>query len=596
MELIQSMKGSWRKKALSSSILFAFAAQTQGLEYYNDGFELQIDSSLSIGASWRDENPSEKLLDLTNNNDGNKNYDKGDVFSKVFKGSHDLQMSYENFGAFARVKYWYDAELENNDKLDDSDYHDLAKFSGIELLDAFVYGEFDIMNMPLDLRLGKQVLNWGESTYIQGGLNVSNPYDVSAFRRPGATLKEGLIPVNMVSASLGLSDSISLETFYMLEFRETVLEGCGTYFSTNDYAGPGCDNVIVSTGADGIEGTDDDITIDRHNRDIRSADADGQYGIAMRVMSESLDTDFGFYFTNLHSNIPVVSGEKAIVDEVFFYNALYPNGFTSAQDAIDLGNTIVGITTGAAPVPGTTPNNFYMEYPENIKTAGISFATNIATVAVSGEITHKSDVPVQINDEQLILATISADYQVKVLGLTNDVATVEYAAEVDGDEVIGNRFFDISQAQVSFIKTIDQVLGASRYAVVTEFGYTYIHDFDDSDSADYKFSGVRKLDGSYIGTTTQESWGYRMSVSGDYSDVFAGIAISPTVYWAQDVSGYSPNPGGNFKEGTERLGLSLRADYMNSYNAEISYTTISGGETQFDTDRDFASITLGMQF
>ena len=51
------------------------------------------------------------------------------------------------------------------------------------------------------MRAGKQVVNWGESTFIGGGINSINPIDVSAFRRPGAEIKEGLIPVNMLFGS-----------------------------------------------------------------------------------------------------------------------------------------------------------------------------------------------------------------------------------------------------------------------------------------------------------------------------------------------------------------------------------------------------------
>ena len=61
-----------------------------------------------------------------------------------------------DFGVFLRAKYWYDQELENgkvphgnsanrytpNVKLDDSGFDDLAKASGIELLDAFIYNTF----------------------------------------------------------------------------------------------------------------------------------------------------------------------------------------------------------------------------------------------------------------------------------------------------------------------------------------------------------------------------------------------------------------------------------------------------------------------
>ena len=43
--------------------------------------------------------------------------------------------------------------------------------------------------MPGQIRVGDQVLNWGESTFIQNGISVINPFDVSKLRVPGAELK-----------------------------------------------------------------------------------------------------------------------------------------------------------------------------------------------------------------------------------------------------------------------------------------------------------------------------------------------------------------------------------------------------------------------
>lgn len=62
----------------------------------------------------------------------------------------------------------------NNQKLEGSDFDDLSKGSGVTLLDAFVNGQFDIGQMTIDVRLGKQVVSWGESTFIIAGINAIN--------------------------------------------------------------------------------------------------------------------------------------------------------------------------------------------------------------------------------------------------------------------------------------------------------------------------------------------------------------------------------------------------------------------------------------
>ena len=72
-----------------------------------------------------------------------------------------------------------------------------AKTAGTQLLDAFGYYLYDIDGQPGSARLGKQVVNWGESTFIQGGLNVINPFNLAALRRPGSEVKDALVPVNL---------------------------------------------------------------------------------------------------------------------------------------------------------------------------------------------------------------------------------------------------------------------------------------------------------------------------------------------------------------------------------------------------------------
>ncbi|MCV6605071.1 MAG: DUF1302 domain-containing protein, partial [Porticoccaceae bacterium] len=210
-------------------------------------------------------------------------------------------------------------------ELNDDGFNDYAKFSGAEILDAYLFGEFEVGEQLLDLRLGRQVINWGESTFISGGLNSINPFDVNAFRRPGAEIKEGLLPSNMAFASLTLSDNASVEGFYQLAWEPTAIDGCGTYFSTNDFAAEGCDGIrIISPNLPNSDSLGDQFyfnsysallpfnpVVPRNADGRREADDDGQFGLAFRYFAEELNsTEFGLYFARYHSRLPLISGVK----------------------------------------------------------------------------------------------------------------------------------------------------------------------------------------------------------------------------------------------------------------------------------------------
>lgn len=111
----------------------------------------------------------------------------------------------------------------------------------IDLLDFYVSGDFNVGDLPLNVRIGKQVVNWGEATFILNGISSWSPFDVSAFRRPGSEVKEGLLPIWGAYASLGLPYDLSLEAFYQLEWEHVQLDRPGTPFSGADTIPVGSD-------------------------------------------------------------------------------------------------------------------------------------------------------------------------------------------------------------------------------------------------------------------------------------------------------------------------------------------------------------------
>src|SRR5690606_41247783 len=48
--------------------------------------------------------------------DSHLNFKRGETFSKIFKGIHDLELKYADTGIFLRGKYWYDFELKDEDR------------------------------------------------------------------------------------------------------------------------------------------------------------------------------------------------------------------------------------------------------------------------------------------------------------------------------------------------------------------------------------------------------------------------------------------------------------------------------------------------
>ena len=98
------------------------APTAQAQTFYIGDIEGNFTSNFSVGASWRTDDPSGRVVSPGNTNgkgsasssvtdDGNLNYDEGDMYSLMFRGIHDLDLNAGDFGVFTRFKYWYDHEL-----------------------------------------------------------------------------------------------------------------------------------------------------------------------------------------------------------------------------------------------------------------------------------------------------------------------------------------------------------------------------------------------------------------------------------------------------------------------------------------------------
>ena len=258
--------------ALSSICLALLATPAQAIEFGSGNFRGTFDSSISLGAQWRTESADGDYLSAGNTgrpvgegasvsttDDSNLNYDRGDMTSLVFKGVHDLELTYKQFGFFTRFKYWYDYALDKNDvnhghfpngyvggePLNDDEFSKLSSFKGIALLDAYFFTSFNAGAVPIDLRLGRQVVSWGESTFIFGGINSANPADFGALTRPGAELKEGLLPVGMIFGSFGVTTNLNIEAFYQYEWARHEIPPCGTFFGRGDPVAQGCDALTL---------------------------------------------------------------------------------------------------------------------------------------------------------------------------------------------------------------------------------------------------------------------------------------------------------------------------------------------------------------
>lgn len=627
---MRQQKGSsclpaFRRTTLGTAVAIALttgSTSVMAFEFKSGEMSGSFDTTVSLGALWRTDSREKSLISIANggtsrdpnSDDGNLKYDRNELVSTTLKATHDLELKYHNFGAFVRGSYFYDPTIRSKDSLTSKARDVLG--SDAEILDAYVRGTFDIGGRNLNLRLGKQVVSWGESTFIQNGINVLNPVNVSRLRAPGSELKEGFIPTMMAYASQELTDNLSVEVALLTEWKETKIDPAGSFFSTNDFVSEGGNRAYTGfgrrndvNGVAGMFGLNANAAVWAPRSKDRDASDDGQYGIAFRYFAPELNnTEFGFFHANYHSRTPFVSGYRGGVTV-----AASPVPGCTVLDVPTAG--VAGVAAGCAVAAGRA-GTYFVEYPEDIKLWGVSFnTTGPAGIALQGEYSYRPNQPIQLPSADLLLAAVGLGNQ---LTSTNPLAAAGVAY---GTEISGYRRVKMHQVQMTGTKAFGPTFGAEQLVVVGEVGYTRL---ELPSNLKFAASGCHLPQGGSSTATssgstsagcfaTENSWGYRLVGRLDYPNAMGAVTVSPRLAFSHDVDGRSPT----FNEGAKAVTLGFGFNYRQNWQADIAYTAFFGGKKVSGTDpgavpagqaqtyashtnpmvdRDFLSISLSYSF
>ncbi|GAB4170817.1 MAG: DUF1302 domain-containing protein [Wenzhouxiangellaceae bacterium] len=602
-----------RPSLLAASVgLALMAGPALAIDMSGDNYTLRLDTTVSYSVGMRVEgrdddliakshfNPAISLLPIeqqiaapgrfsANSDDGNLNFDSGELIYNQARILSELEFSYKNFGLFVRGNFFHDFKLNDMDELSD-DAKDLAGQRG-RLLDAYVYTSLPMGDRELNLRVGRQVISWGESTFIPGGLSVLNPVDVTSLRAAGAELRDAFIPLGMVWASMNLTPNLSAEALYMYEWDRVEPEPAGTFFSTNDFAVDGGRYAMLGfglfpddplplpgCGVDPLPPTCFPPGALPRAADDRPSDT-GQYGFALRYYAPWLgDTEFGAFYLRYHSRLPLISGTAV----------------TSSQ---------------------TSSGRYRVVYPEDIDVFAVSFNTTIfdSKVAWSGEISYSPNLPLQIDDVEVLFAGLSplnAVIPEPVLRFRSQLGNF-----APGEDIQGFLRRDVTKAQMTFTRLTGPVawLRADDVALVGEIGAEHIWDLPPWDELRFEGPGTdtgggpgNQLNGGDLrnpvttsdGFATSFNWGYRLVIAPTYNAIFnSGWNLTTRLAFNHDVKGVSPGPGGNFVEDRKSLTLGATFNYLNRWRVSFAYTNFFGaGTNNLVRDRDFISGAISYSF
>jgi Protein of unknown function (DUF1302) len=502
-------------------------------------------------------------FNFLNGDDGNLNYKRGDITSLALKGTHEFGLkSPDGWRALARGTWVGDAKAGDTRRTDLSSDAKKIAVHNFTMLDAWVSKDFKVFDQRnATLRVGNQVLSWGEDIFIIGGINSINAFDLRKLHTPGTQVKEILRPAPIASLSMGLTDTLSAEAYYQWKWNAFRFDPVGTFFSGADIVGAGqrpafIPSSLLSGGGlcvpptpcgDIGGGIQNGVNVVPFESD-RLPPKGKQFGLSMRFKPKGADTEYALYYERYHDKLP--------------FTTLF---------------TDPAITANVATI------GYYNEYGKDKNLFGASFNTKLGPVAVGGELSYRPRDSVAIDGS----VPLAGPYSIFGDGFgTRRVAVRGYTEEKKIQAHLTALYFtEVNSPMGRMVRA----LGAAEGTLLAEVAVTRYPSL--------QIGTVPYLIFPSYENPSKTSWGYAFEFDLSYPRVWGtDWNLTQVTVFTHDVAGISPNAL-PFVKGRKSLFFGLNFDNSSVWKVQAGVTAFfGGGLSNIIRDRDNASISLSYSF
>ncbi len=619
------MKTRTTRLAAAMFLAGLYSVGAQAFTFEGDSVKGSFDSTVTFGFGKRLKNQSCSLVgDVTgpcgasadyaiwsNGDDGNMNYNKGDFFTTYLKGNHELLLKLPSDITFmARANWMQDFAADKTRRTDLLSDAKKQMTADVNLMDLWVSKEFSIGEQRARVRVGNQVVSWGESLFAPGGINSTNAMDINRLSSPGMQLKEVFLPAPIISFATGLGNGLNVEGYYQTSWNRSKLPAVGSYWSVADFAGKGSHKQLYLDATGLLNGIDAPTYARMNGVSLAAAEAalaagpfggavgvsnnslalpqttdltpknSGQFGLSLRWTPKDSDVNLGFYYMNYHDKTPngrwwtdAGAPGGVQVQNVFLENRKMYG--VSANTSI--GNWAVGAELSYRPKDAVSLSACSDDAAAPIGTNAQNFAAGIASFG------YNCDGWIDMKKYQThitgILALTPGDHGwfLNAVGAQTGTFLGEFVwthyPEADPNKV--------------YLRTVNGTGGPVTTGQVLAGGlYSW--------PADGNKNSVR-------GTGTKDSYGYMFDFSLVYdSSLISGWQVIPGIFMMGALKGETPNLVAFWQEGAKSANF-----YVNfvqnpaKWQAGVNYTTFWGGKSEYHQvlkDRDFVGGYVSYNF
>lgn len=374
----------FERKSIGVGVAAFIALASASAAEIDTGSDLKLrwDNTVKYSIGSRLSNANATNLANVQIDDADRNFSKNSLITNRVDLLSEIDARIGGFGLSISGAAWYDnvynKSNDNNSPATFNPYSvannqftsDVKKLAGrhAEIRNAFVMGQFNPGDSSLTVRAGRHVVLWGESLFFSdnGVAAAMAPVDAySALGVPSLQAKEVFMPVNQLSGTAVLSDSVTLEGFYQFESRRTRIPPAGTFFSGVDLLDIGGERLIAGPGV-------------YFYRDSDAKPKKKQFGASLKWRPENLGTDFGFYAIRYNDKVP----------QVYVTPGVAPDGTVFNPAVVNFARGQIG--------------TYQLSYKEGIQLYGTSVNTTFGDANVGAELSYRRGIPLVSNAPALM--------------------------------------------------------------------------------------------------------------------------------------------------------------------------------------------------
>ena len=525
--------------AAAAALVATSGAHALELDTGNPDFKVRADATVRYNLGVRTEAQDQRLLNFATTDEGNAKFGRGDIVSNRLDLLGELDLNYKGiFGARISAASWYDhayrdrsvsspagqATSYNNNRFNDQVNRFVHGPSG-EVLDAFVWSNFDLGSVPVNVKLGRHTVLWGEGMFI-GAHAISygqSPVDgVKAVSSPGIETKETFLPINQLTFKAQVTDKLSLAGQYALDWKSTRVPYAGTYLMGADNA-PGVDRFAL-TPCNPALGPYSCLAM---ANTAAKTSGDKNWGLSARLDVDAIDSTLGAYYRQFNDTNPETGIQLTSFAPVSApYNAIL----------------------GAA-----LPSTFRFVYPAATKLWGLSLSKSVGPVSVGSEVSWRKNA--HLNSV--------ASYTSTSTGATGDT----FHAVVNGTYGLpktplwdtGTLIGELAYSRLLKVTGNEQLYRGVGYAGCVRLGT----------------SGATAQPGDVTDTcSTKNYWELALRFTPQYLGVLPSLDVSVPVTVSYGLKGSAATGGGGF-EGLLKWSIGIAATYASKHEFSLTYADMS---------------------